>query len=49
MTVETSALPLTRIRMQRPKLPGDLIRGQRLLDRLHGGSGPNASDDADRR
>jgi ATP/maltotriose-dependent transcriptional regulator MalT len=30
--------PLIRTKLQRPRLPGDLIRRQRLLDWLHAGS-----------
>jgi ornithine cyclodeaminase/alanine dehydrogenase-like protein (mu-crystallin family) len=37
MTTETDTLPLTRTKLQRPRLPGDLIPRRRLLDRLHPG------------
>jgi ornithine cyclodeaminase/alanine dehydrogenase-like protein (mu-crystallin family) len=37
MTTETDTLPLIRTKLQRPRLPGDLIPRRRLLDRLHPG------------
>jgi LuxR family maltose regulon positive regulatory protein len=37
MTVETSALTLIRTKMQPPRLPADLVRRRRLLDRLQAG------------
>jgi hypothetical protein len=46
MTVETNVLTLIRTTMQRPKLRPDLIPRRRLLDRLHRGSSPDASDEA---
>ena len=33
----TEALPLIRTKLQRPRLPGDLIPRRRLLDRLRAG------------
>ena len=38
MAESIDALPLIRTKLQRPRLPGDLIPRQRLLDRLHAGS-----------
>lgn len=38
MTVHTSALTLIRAKMERPQLPGDLVRRRRLLDRLRAGT-----------
>jgi len=38
MTIETKAITLIRTKLQRPRLPGDLILRRRLLDRLHAGS-----------
>ena len=38
MAGATDTLPLIRTKLQRPRLPGDLIRRRRLLDRLHAGS-----------
>ena len=38
MAGDTDAFPLIRTKLQRPRLPGDLIPRQRLLDRLHAGS-----------
>jgi len=38
MTTETDTLPLIRTKLQRPRLPRDLIPRRRLLDRLHAGS-----------
>ena len=38
MAGEPDALPLIRTKLQRPRLPGDLIPRRRLLDRLHAGS-----------
>jgi LuxR family maltose regulon positive regulatory protein len=35
MTIETRALTLIRTKLQRPRLPGDLIPRARLLDQLH--------------
>ena len=37
MASESGALPLIRTKMQRPRLPGDLIPRPRLLDRLNAG------------
>jgi LuxR family maltose regulon positive regulatory protein len=37
MTVETSALTLIRTKMQPPRLPADLVRRRRLVDRLQAG------------
>ena len=37
MTTETDTLPRIRTKLQRPRLPGDLIPRRRLLDRLHPG------------
>ncbi len=38
MTIEIRGLTLIRTKLQRPRLPGDLIPRPRLLDRLHSGS-----------
>jgi LuxR family maltose regulon positive regulatory protein len=38
MTIETKAVTLIRTKLQRPRLPGDLILRRRLLARLHAGS-----------
>ena len=38
MPVETSELTFVRTKVQRPRLPGDLIPRRRLLERLHAGS-----------
>jgi LuxR family maltose regulon positive regulatory protein len=38
MTSEAKAITLIRTKLQRPRLPGDLIPRRRLLDRLHAGS-----------
>jgi ATP/maltotriose-dependent transcriptional regulator MalT len=38
MAGEIDTFPLIRTKMQRPRLPGDLIPRRRLLDRLHAGS-----------
>ena len=37
MATDLNALPLIRTKLQRPRLPGDLIPRRRLLDRLHAG------------
>lgn len=37
MTVETSALTLIRTKLQPPRLPADLVRRRRLVDRLQAG------------
>jgi hypothetical protein len=38
MTTETKALTLIRTKLQRPRMPKDLILRRRLLDELHAGS-----------
>ncbi len=38
MTKETIVFPLIRTKLQRPRLPEDLIPRRRLLDRLHAGA-----------
>jgi LuxR family maltose regulon positive regulatory protein len=37
MTIETKTITLIRTKLQRPRLPADLILRRRLLDRLHAG------------
>ena len=37
MAVETSALTLIRTKLQPPRLPADLVRRRRLMDRLQAG------------
>ena len=41
MAQEIQAFPLIRTKLQRPRLPGDLISRRRLLDRLHAGASRN--------
>ncbi len=38
MTKEIAVFPLIRTKLQRPRLPEDLIPRRRLLDRLHAGA-----------